>query len=57
MFQDTDKLINKFYKDADTFIEKMKAKKPPIHIPIKVVESEYFLGSTDGTTYTVVPRP
>lgn len=54
MFQQTDKLVNQFYKDADTFIEKMKTK--TVHIPIKVVESEYFLGTTDGQTYTVIPR-
>lgn len=52
MFAQTDKLVDKFYKDSEDFVKKLKTK----HIPVKVIESEYPLGTTDGQTYTVIPR-
>lgn len=37
MFKETDQLVNQFFKDAETFKKKLKT----VHIPVKVVESEY----------------
>lgn len=53
MFEQTDQLINQFYKDAGTFVRKLKT----VRIPIKVVESEYPLGTVNGINYNIVPRP
>lgn len=54
LFKDMNDEFTEFIDKAEKFIKKMKAKS--VHIPIKVVESEYFLGTTDGQTYTVTPR-
>lgn len=52
IFKDMDNQFTKFLVGADEFVKKLKT----IHIPVKVVESEYVLGTTDGTSYTVRPR-
>lgn len=51
MFEQTDKLVDRFYKDSEDFVKKLRTK----HIPVKVIKSEYPLGTQNGTNYHVYP--
>lgn len=52
MFEQSDKLVNKFLTDADKFVRKLKTKR----IPVQIIKSEYPFGTTDGEHYTIIPR-
>lgn len=51
VFEQTDKLVDRFYKDSEDFVKKLRTK----HIPVKVIKSEYPLGTQNGTNYHVYP--